>query len=182
MKAAFRFLVVALMVAGLAAGLGCSTKQAATDVPPSATTDDDAKRRAEEEALRQRQLEEQRQREAAALAAAKEEIGRMIHFDFDKYDLKPEARSVLQAKAQVLKQYPNMRVVIEGHCDNRGTEEYNLALGERRANSAYEFLVLLGVPANRLSKVSYGESRPLDPANNEVAWAKNRRCEFKVAG
>ena len=184
MKTAFRFLVVALMVAGLAAGLGCSTKKYETDAP-HATTDDDAKRRAEEEALRQRQLEEQRQREAAAaasVAAAREEISRMIHFDFDKYDLKPEARSILQTKAQVLKQYPNMRVTIEGHCDERGTEEYNLALGERRANSAYEFLVLLGVPANRLNKVSYGESRPLDPAGNEVAWAKNRRCEFKVAG
>lgn len=180
MKAAFRLLVVALMVIGLAAGLGCASKQAASDVPPSAT-DDDAKRRAEEEALRQRQLEEQRLREAAALTAAKEEIARRIHFDFDKYDLKPEARSILQAKAQVLKQYPNMRLVIEGHCDERGTEEYNLALGERRANSAYEFLVLLGVPANRMSKVSYGESRPLDPANNEVAWAKNRRAEFVIA-
>ena len=109
MKAALRSLFVVLMIAVMAAAVGCSSKQAKSDMP----SDDDAKRRAEEEALRQRQLEEQRRREAAALAAAKEEIGRMIHFDFDKYDLKPEARSVLQAKAQVLKQYTNLKVVVD---------------------------------------------------------------------
>lgn len=176
MKAALRSLFVVLMIAVMAAAVGCSSKQAKSDMP----ADDDAKRRAEEEALRQRQLEEQRRREAAALAAAKEEIGRMIHFDFDKFDLKPEARSVLQAKAQVLKQYTNLKVVVEGHCDERGTEEYNLALGEKRAKSAYEFLVLMGVQGSRLSTVSYGKSKPLDPAKNEAAYAKNRRCEFKV--
>ncbi len=177
MKAALRSLFVVLMIAVMAAAVGCSSKQAKSDAP---ATDDDAKRRAEEEALRQRQLEEQRRREAAALAAAKEEIGRMIHFDFDKYDLKPEARSVLQAKAQVLKQYSNLKVVVEGHCDERGTEEYNLALGEKRAKSAYEFLVLMGIQGSRLSTVSYGKAKPLDPAKNEAAYAKNRRCEFKV--
>ncbi|EPR37045.1 peptidoglycan-associated lipoprotein [Desulfovibrio sp. X2] len=176
---AVRTLFVVLMIAVMAAAMGCSSKQAKTEQP--AVSNDDAARRAEEEAMRQRQLEEQRRREAAAMAAAQQEIGRMIHFDFDKYDLKPEARSILQAKAQVLKQYANLKIVIEGYCDERGTEEYNLALGERRAKSAYEFLVLMGIQGNRMTTVSYGKSRPLDPAHNEVAWAKNRRCEFKVA-
>ena len=71
-------------------------------------------------------------------------------------------------------------MVIEGHCDERGTEEYNLALGERRARSAYEFLILLGVDSERLEIISYGEERPLNPADNETAWAENRRAEFNV--
>jgi len=73
-----------------------------------------------------------------------------------------------------------LRLVIEGHCDERGTEEYNLALGERRARAAYEFLILLGVESNRMQIVSYGEEFPADPGHNETAWAKNRRDEFKV--
>ncbi|WP_456325678.1 peptidoglycan-associated lipoprotein Pal [Desulfonauticus submarinus] len=110
----------------------------------------------------------------------KKVIGERIYFDFDSYELKPEARKILQEKAKILKTHPNWKIVIEGHCDERGTEEYNLALGEKRARAAYEFLILLGINANRMQIVSYGEEYPLDPAHNETAWAKNRRDEFKI--
>ncbi len=103
-----------------------------------------------------------------------------IHFAFDSYELSPKARAILKKKAEVLLKYPNIKMVIEGHCDERGTEEYNLALGERRARAAYEYLILLGIDADRLSIVSYGEERPLDPRHNEEAWAKNRRDEFRI--
>ena len=103
-----------------------------------------------------------------------------IHFDYDKSLLKPEAIALLNRYAAGLKQYPTATVSIEGHCDERGTNEYNLALGERRALSARKYMIKLGIDENRLSTVSYGEERPLDPGHNEEAWAKNRRDEFVV--
>ncbi|MBW2063973.1 MAG: peptidoglycan-associated lipoprotein Pal [Deltaproteobacteria bacterium] len=103
-----------------------------------------------------------------------------IYFDFDKAELKPEARKVLVKKAEWLRKHPEYKVVIEGHCDERGTNEYNLALGERRANAAWRFLNALGISGERMSTISYGEERPLDPRHNPAAWAKNRRAEFKL--
>jgi peptidoglycan-associated lipoprotein len=94
--------------------------------------------------------------------------------------LKPEARSALQKISEHMKRFNNLRLVIEGHCDERGTAEYNLALGERRARAAYEFMILLGVESPRMQIISYGEERPLDPRSNETAWAQNRRAEFKI--
>ncbi len=119
--------------------------------------------------------------EKAAMQKAETELtANKIFFDFDKYDLKAEAKDVLKAKAAILKKYASWKMLIEGHCDERGTEEYNLALGERRARAAYEFLVVLGVPSSRLKIVSFGEERAVDGGHNETAWAKNRRDEFKV--
>jgi len=119
--------------------------------------------------------------EMQAMQMAEQELtANKIFFDFDKYDLKPASKDVLKAKAAVLKKYGSWKMLIEGHCDERGTEEYNLALGERRARSAYEFLVVLGVPSSRLKIVSFGEERPAEAGSNETAWAKNRRCEFKI--
>ena len=103
-----------------------------------------------------------------------------IHFDFDKYNIRPDAAEILKKKAEWLLDHPKVHILIEGHCDERGTEEYNLALGERRANSAKQFLVNLGVNSGRISIISYGEERPLDPRHCEEAWAKNRRCHFVV--
>jgi peptidoglycan-associated lipoprotein len=105
---------------------------------------------------------------------------RDIYFDFDKYDLKPEARAILVEKAEFLKKYPTVRILIEGHCDERGTNEYNLALGERRANSVKQYLIHLGISPDRLSTISYGEERPVDPRHNEEAWAKNRRAHLVI--
>jgi len=116
---------------------------------------------------------------AAEKAAAREAfVNENIHFDFDKSTLTPAAREILRAKAMWLRDNADTAVVIEGHCDERGTTEYNLALGDRRAKAAKDFLVDMGISASRLSTISYGEERPLDPASNETAWAKNRRAQF----
>ena len=103
-----------------------------------------------------------------------------IYFDFDKSELKPKAREVLTKKATWLRAHPEFAVRIEGHCDERGTNEYNLALGERRANAAWKFLNALGISGTKITTVSYGEERPADPGHNESAWSKNRRDEFKL--
>ena len=103
-----------------------------------------------------------------------------IHFDFDQYNLRPGDASVLRENAALLKKYPNVKVQIEGHCDERGTVEYNLALGERRANGAKEYLVSLGISQSRISTISYGKEKPLDPSHSEVAWSKNRRAHTVV--
>jgi peptidoglycan-associated lipoprotein len=103
-----------------------------------------------------------------------------IYFDFDKSDLKPEAQSVLNQKAAFLRNNPPYYVLIAGNCDNRGTEEYNLALGERRAASAKDYLMALGISGERIKTISYGELRPADPRNNEEAWALNRRDQFNL--
>lgn len=103
-----------------------------------------------------------------------------IYFDFDKYDLRDDAVAQLNANARWIKEHDSVRVIIEGHCDERGTEEYNLALGERRAKAARSYLVRLGVTAHRMMTVSYGESQPMDPGHTEFAWAKNRRAHFRV--
>jgi peptidoglycan-associated lipoprotein len=102
-------------------------------------------------------------------------VGDRVFFDFDKSDIKPEGRAVLQRQADWLKKYPNVTVTVEGHCDPRGTREYNLALGERRATAVKKMLVALGVPANRVSTISYGKERPAVPGDTEQAYAQDRR-------
>jgi len=104
-----------------------------------------------------------------------------IHFDFDKYDIRPVDVPTLTKIAKYLLENPDVEVLIEGHCDERGTREYNLVLGEQRALSTRRFLVELGVSPKRLYTVSFGEDMPIDPRHNEEAWAKNRRAEFKIA-
>ncbi|MFN0151509.1 MAG: peptidoglycan-associated lipoprotein Pal [bacterium] len=101
-----------------------------------------------------------------------------IHFDFDRYDIRSSDRETLSRHGQWLTDNPGTRIMIEGHCDERGTVEYNLALGEKRARSAKDFLENYGVPASRLEMVSYGKERPLDPGHDESAWARNRRASF----
>lgn len=99
-----------------------------------------------------------------------------IYFDTDKFNIDAEDQAALTQQANYLRQYPNVRATIEGHCDERGTREYNLALGERRANAAKNYLVSLGISADRLTTVSYGKERPVALGSNEEAWAKNRRA------
>jgi peptidoglycan-associated lipoprotein len=99
-----------------------------------------------------------------------------IHFDFDKYDIRPGDAEILKENAALLKKYTNVKIQIEGHCDERGSIEYNLALGERRANNTKQYLITLGISPDRISVISYGKERPLDPGHNEEAWAKNRRA------
>ncbi|MGK2906696.1 MAG: peptidoglycan-associated lipoprotein Pal [Desulfuromonadales bacterium] len=102
-----------------------------------------------------------------------------IYFDFDQFTLSAESRTILTENAKYMNAMSNVQVVIEGHCDERGSDEYNLALGESRALAAKNYLVSLGISANRLSVISYGEEKPLVNSSGEDAWAQNRRAEFK---
>jgi peptidoglycan-associated lipoprotein len=129
------------------------------------------------------------ERRARMLAMEKEQMLRKkmmefesenVYFDFDKSELLPQSQQTLRKKARWLQENPDYFVRIEGHCDERGTSEYNLALGERRAQAAKKFLMALGIPEKRLRTISYGEEKPADPRSNETAWAKNRRDEFKL--
>lgn len=102
----------------------------------------------------------------------------IIYFDYDQSDLKAEALKNLEKKAEWLKTHPGTVLGIEGHCDERGTNEYNIALGDSRANASKSYLSSLGIPADKIHTISYGEERPADPGHSEGAWAKNRRAEF----
>lgn len=134
---------------------------------------------------RLKELEEAKKREAAIdeekawmeRRAAKFEA-EAIYFDFDKSFIRLEYRPILQEKAAFLKDYPDMRARIEGNCDERGTNEYNLALGDRRGSSAKNFLISLGIAADRIETISYGEERPRGLGHNEASWSQNRRDDF----
>ena len=105
-----------------------------------------------------------------------------VFYDFDKYDLLPEARDRLQKNAEYMNQNPSLEFTIEGHCDERGTNEYNIALGQSRSTSALDYLVSLGVGSNRFKTISYGEERPFCTESNEACWQKNRRARFVITG
>ena len=109
-----------------------------------------------------------------------DKVGDRVFFDFDRYDLKPEGRSSVEALAAWLNSFPAVTLTLEGHADERGTREYNLALGERRANAVKDYLIALGINAGRLTTISYGEERPAVPGSYEEAWAQNRRSQFVV--
>jgi peptidoglycan-associated lipoprotein len=148
----------------------------------------------EEEKLRLKAEEEKATREARLReeAAKKEEAAKRearlrkefenedIHFDVDRFLLTDKAKEILAKKVSWLLDNPIVKIETEGHCDERGTNEYNMALGERRANSAMKYLVIAGVKAGRISTISYGEERPLDAGQNEDAWTKNRRAHFRI--
>ena len=142
----------------------------------------DSIRRAQEESER---IARQRSADSlAALGRTAEEVrgmlGEMIHFDFDKATLRPEDTQVLDQKIAILQRNPNVHIRISGHCDERGSDEYNLALGNRRATAAKQYLVSHGIDASRIETVSYGEERPLVPGHDESAWSQNRRDEFEI--
>jgi len=120
----------------------------------------------------------EKSRTATESASAVPFVLQNVYFEFDRYDLTSEALQTLADNARVLKAYPDARVVVEGHCDERGTVEYNLALGDKRAKAARDYLISLGVNSSQILTISYGKERPLDPSQTENAWAKNRRAEF----
>jgi peptidoglycan-associated lipoprotein len=109
-------------------------------------------------------------------------VGDRVFFDYDKSALRTDGRGVLEKQAAWLKQFPTVAVTVEGHCDERGTREYNLALGERRANAVKDYLVALGIPANRIRTISYGKERPVAMGSNEQAYGQNRRGVTVVTG
>jgi len=135
-----------------------------------------------------RRLEAQRAKEAEAKAEEEQKarlmelIHKDIHFEFDSYTLSEEAKEILGAVAEYLHQHPNLSIRIEGNCDERGSTRYNLALGEKRANAAKEYLGYLGIDPARIDTVSYGEEKPLCTEHTEACWAKNRRDHIVVLG
>lgn len=142
------------------------------------------RRQAIEERERQMQMQSMRQSGAERLpqdtVAYQEFLEQDVPFSFDSYTLSDEAEAILDRKADWLRSNPGATVQIEGHCDERGTTAYNLALGEHRANAVKRYLTALGIDAARLTTISYGEEVPLDPRRNEEAWARNRRAHFVI--
>jgi len=152
-----------------------------------------AKLAAEQEAarIREEEAKKAKEKEFEKSLVAKREPGiagevfesrllKDIHFDFDRYDIRPEDTQILKENAALLSKYPQVKVQVEGHCDERGTNEYNLALGERRASAAKKYLLSLGISTDRISSISYGEEKPLDTGHDEEAWSKNRRGHFVI--
>jgi peptidoglycan-associated lipoprotein len=195
MKRKWIILAMLFIIPAMLFSVSCAKKAVMTE--PS-TTDtsatDDAARQAELE--KQKAMERQKQMEEERLAAERAAklkseamqrdmmmsknrfLNENVYFDFDDASLNYQAQEVLKQKAMWLRNSADANVVIEGHCDERGTNAYNLALGERRAESAKAFLVNLGISGARLTTISYGEEKPLDMGQNEEAWAKNRRAAF----
>ena len=136
-------------------------------------------KRIEEERLKEEEGEITPQVAREAETKAVPQLGD-IHFDFDKSDIRADSREILQKNADWLQNNPDIKIQIEGHCDERGTAEYNLALGERRAMSTKKYLISLGISADRIYTISYGEELPIDPNHSEDAWSKNRRAHFLV--
>lgn len=159
--------VMTSVVLGLAlvATAGC-TKKRIVDVPPSPSTDTGMPDNSSGEEASSA-LNEQFKREVSS---------NTVHFAFDQYDIDPEARAILDSQARWLAAHPGVRVTIEGHCDERGTREYNLALGDRRANAAKNYLAARGISPSQISTISYGKERPVALGSDESSWAQNRRA------
>ncbi len=178
-------LAMVFVIPGLLFTASCAKKAVKEDTSLSQQAQDEAAKAAaekarQEELARQRAIEEARLKEEAIQKAKDNFLNEDIHFEFDSAVLNQDAQEILKTKAEWLQNNPNAKSTVEGHCDDRGTLEYNLALGERRASSAKSFLVDLGIAASRLITISYGEERPIDPGQNEAAWAKNRRGHFTI--
>ncbi len=184
-------LVMVILVAGLFFTVSCAKKTIVSDATTiedqekmKAEADAKADAKAEAERIAQQDLEDQMVNEKAlmetkAMAAKSRFENQDIHFEYDSSDLSSMAKMVLKEKAAWLKTN-YVSVTIEGHCDDRGTTEYNLALGERRASTAKSYLINLGVAASRLNIISYGEEQPIDSSAIESAYRKNRRAHFEI--
>lgn len=178
-KALILVLIVLLAVIFL---IACKPKaKKVAPLPPPQVKEQPKVEKVEEPAVKGPELSE----EEIFMSKSLEEINReqplpMIHFDYDKYFIRNDAKPTLEANAIWLKKFPTAKILIEGHCDERGTEDYNMALGERRAQSTLNYLIALGVSPERIKTVSYGKSKPLDFGHNEIAWQKNRRSQFII--
>jgi peptidoglycan-associated lipoprotein len=185
---AFRSLrVIALAVVAVSA---CKSKPApppapvqppATVAPPPRVNQDSLDRaRAAAEAERLRLAAEEARRNAGAIAEMRAALTKTIYFDYDKDEIRADQRAALDAKVPILTGNPGLRIRIAGHTDSRGSDEYNLALGQRRSASAKRYLVSRGIAEGRIDVVSFGEERPAAQGENEDAWGKNRRDEFEI--
>ncbi|HEX3867063.1 MAG TPA: peptidoglycan-associated lipoprotein Pal [Gemmatimonadaceae bacterium] len=192
-----RRIAVLLVVAG--AGAACHhAPPAPAPVTPTVTPrgpDADSARRAQEEAARRAAADAARRRAAdsaaaaaasardagAAADAARAALTAMVHFDFDQSDLRPEDKATLDAKVPILAANPSVMIRVSGHTDERGSDEYNMGLGDRRARSAEEFLETMGIPMNQLTVISYGKDRPRCTEETEQCWQENRRAHITAA-
>jgi peptidoglycan-associated lipoprotein len=164
------FAALLIFTFALLMGGSCGPKEEAIPEEPTVTTPETPEEPAEEPAVS----------EPPEVEPLTNDDFQKVYFDFDKSNIRPDAATALQYNAEILKQYPDSRILIEGHCDERGTVEYNLALGERRAISCKDYLENLGISGSRIKTISYGKERPVALGHNEEAWQLNRRCEFKV--
>jgi peptidoglycan-associated lipoprotein len=183
-----RRFVVPVMTAILVAG-ACGGDPPPPPPPPGPDMDslrayqdsvraaEEARRRAEAEEAARRAAEAERQR---AVAAARATLEAMVFFDYDSSEIREDAAAALREKVAILRASPQVRLRIEGHCDERGSTEYNLALGNRRAEAIRQFLTGFGLSADRFEIVSFGEGRPLAQGSNEQAWSRNRRGQFVI--
>lgn len=173
--------VLILAVAFLSAG--CKKKPApvaAAPAPPPAQKVEPVPEPVREEPMKPVVEEPMAAQGMGASEYNRQGLLKAIYFDTNRHEIRPDQRPTLEANAEKLKNSPlsSFRILIEGHCDERNTSEYNMALGDRRANSVKQYLINLGIPTTRLRTISYGEERPIDPGHNEDAWARNRRSEF----
>lgn len=160
--------LVLMLVLGLAAfTVGCGGKEALDDATVETTPPEPPP---QEELVVEEPTEE--------MDVETDPVLNDVFFAFDKYNLTTESKGTLERNADELKRASQSRITIEGHCDERGTKSYNLALGEKRAKAAMDYLVALGINGSRITIVSYGKERPFDPGHDEAAWAKNRRAHF----
>ena len=189
----FGLLVVLVCVGLLFVSFGCAKKSTVKQDPSMKSAQElaaekELARLREEEAARRR---EQELKEFEKTMMAKRTPGiegevyesrllKRIHFDFDEYTIRPSDVEILKDNVVLLRKLPTLKIQIEGHCDERGTTEYNIALGERRANSARQYLISSGIEPERISIISYGEERPLIRGQGEEVWAQNRRADFLV--
>jgi peptidoglycan-associated lipoprotein len=192
-------LVFAIAAAGVLAS-GCATEEVGKKTPEQIRAEEEARRKAEEEARRKAEEEARRKAEAERARAEAEAKARAeaeakaraeaearaartfdpAYFDYDKYNIRDDQKPTLAKAVDKMNAHPEFKITVEGHCDERGTIEYNMALGQKRADSVKKFLAKAGVAGDRLTTVSYGKERSVDAGHDESAWAKNRRCEFKV--
>ena len=190
-----------LFVFGIGAAVfagACGKQQPVEQPAPVANADSAAAAQAEAERLAREEAERRAREEAervaaqraadsaAASARASEEVrstlAAMIHFDYDKSNVRPDDAGTLDQKVAILQANPDLRIRIHGHCDERGSDEYNLALGNRRAQAAKQYLVSHGIDGSRIETQSWGEERPLVDGHDEGAWSQNRRDEFEIIG
>ncbi len=171
------YAIMALVIPSFLFTVSCGKKPVTAEVT---SIEDQQASDAEKARIRAMELEEQKIREQAAAKEKNRFLNENVHFAYDSSVLSADAKRILQDKSDYLTKHPNLSIIVQGHCDERGTTEYNLGLGERRAVTVKNYLKDLGISSSRISTVSYGEEDPLDPANTPEAWAKNRRAQFVI--
>lgn len=177
-----KYLIIALaIVLVFSFAVSCKKKPKEVPPPPPQVQEQPKIEKVEQPVVKEPALsEEQLYLQKSLEQINKEKPLANIYFDYDKAMVREDAKPVLETNASWLNKFRTIKILIEGHCDERGTEEYNLALGEKRAKAAMDYLTTLGISSDRVKIISYGKSQPLDPGHNDAAWQKNRRDQFLV--